>query len=140
MPQKPQVAVDDFNLKRFETETLAGAANAKAGYGFVGGVVGLADDVPAVAREKLAALVIQPQRQMTALVFIGHEFSLKADDKSLRRPAIARKRKRDRLAFGDVSNGGDFDFGHEGRVGGAGNLGKDGLRDLAERATIRFCF
>ena len=84
----------------------------------------LADDVLPVAREEIPALVIQPQRQVPALIFVGDQFPLKPDDEAFCRTAIAREREGDGLAFGDVSSRGDFDFRHKGRIGCTGEIGK----------------
>lgn len=76
----------------------------------------MANNVLAVAREKIAALIIQPQRQMPALVFVSNQLALKTNDKAFGGAAITGERKGDGPAFDDVSGSRDFCFGHSGKV------------------------
>jgi len=112
LSKKPHVSFDDFNLERLQTFSFARAAHAKAGEWFINGVVRLADKMPALRREKPAAVKIQSQREMAAFVFVRHQLALEAGEKSLRRLAAEREGKFQRAALGHVVRPRDFDFAH----------------------------
>ena|SRR5579884_523070 len=110
--QNPDVAIHDFNRQRAQTLAFAWPADAQPGQWLVNRIMILTNEMRAVSVKETGIGKIEPQREMTAAIFVSHEPAFVSGKKTFSRFAVLGESKFQRSAFGHIVGARHFESCH----------------------------